>query len=192
MRALLRYFIAGFFHFIVSLINPLKRLSGLLRLNFTSKVTLLYIKRSTRLHRVRTEENIAAVSSSRNDDHQLSIRHSSQQLGLCYSTMWKILRKLDWHDMWFQRDGASCHTARVTIDLLRGQLGEHSGPVNRPPRFRLFLWGHVKTHVNWRIEAFIREIPAKILERIYRNWTKRMGHLRRSCGQHLHKIIFKH
>ena len=42
---------------------------------------------------MRPEENTASVSASVNDDHQLSILHRSQQLGLCYSTMWKILRK---------------------------------------------------------------------------------------------------
>ena len=40
------------------------------------------IKPPTLLPRVRTEENIAAVSASVNDDHQLSIRRRSQQLGL--------------------------------------------------------------------------------------------------------------
>ena len=41
---------------------------------------------------MRTEENIADASVNVNDDHQLSIRRSSKQLGLCYSTTWKILR----------------------------------------------------------------------------------------------------
>ena len=54
---------------------------------------MLDIKPPTRLRGVRTEENIAAVSASVNDDHQLSIRRHSQQLGFCYSTTWKILRK---------------------------------------------------------------------------------------------------
>ena len=39
---------------------------------------------------MRTEENIVAVLVSVNDDHQLSICYRSQQLGLCYSTTWKI------------------------------------------------------------------------------------------------------
>ena len=39
-----------------------------------AKFTLLDIKPPTRFRRVRTEENIAAVSASVNDDHQLSIR----------------------------------------------------------------------------------------------------------------------
>ena len=29
------------------------------------------------------------------------------------------------HGMWFQQDAAACHTARVTMDLLRGEFGEH-------------------------------------------------------------------
>ena len=53
---------------------------------FRTKFTLLDIKPSTRLRRVRIEENIAA-------DHILSIRRGLQQLGLCYSTTWTILRK---------------------------------------------------------------------------------------------------
>ena len=28
--------------------------------------------------------------------------------------------ELDLHDIWFQQDGATHHTARVTMDLLRG------------------------------------------------------------------------
>ena len=60
---------------------------------FRTKFTLLDIKPATRLRRVRTEENIAAVSASVNDDPQFSIRCRSQQLNLCYSTTWKILRK---------------------------------------------------------------------------------------------------
>ena len=56
---------------------------------FRTKFTLLDIEPLIRLCRVRTKENIAAVSASVNDDHQLSIRRRSQQ----YSTAWKILRK---------------------------------------------------------------------------------------------------
>ena len=60
---------------------------------FRTKFTLLDIKPSTRLRRLRTEANFADVSPRVNDDHQLSIRRRSQQLGLCYSTTWNILRK---------------------------------------------------------------------------------------------------
>ena len=62
---------------------------------FRTKFTLLNITPLTRLRIVRTENSNAAVSASVNDDHQLSFRCRSQELGLglCYSTKWKILRK---------------------------------------------------------------------------------------------------
>ena len=50
---------------------------------FRTKFTLLDIKPTTRLRRMRTEENIAAESTSVNYDHQLSIRRRSQPLGRC-------------------------------------------------------------------------------------------------------------
>ena len=34
--------------------------------------------------------------------------------------LWSELDELDINDMWFQQDGATSHTARVTIDLLKG------------------------------------------------------------------------
>ena len=60
---------------------------------------------------------------------------------------------------------------------------------------KLFFVGYVyaeKPAFEDKIEAFIREIPAEILKRICQNWTQRMDHLRRSRGQDLHEIIFKH
>ena len=59
---------------------------------FRTKFTLLDIKPRTRLHRVQTEENIAAVSASVNEDLQKSIRRNSQQLGLCHliNLTWKF------------------------------------------------------------------------------------------------------
>ena len=106
-------------------------------------------------------------------------------------------------DMWFQQDGATCHTARAAMTKLRAAFGEQfisrSGPVNWPPRscdltpLAFFLWGVVKAHyymdkpatidaLEANIEAFIREIPADMLERVCQNWTLRMGHLQRSRG----------
>ena len=88
MRALLRKFIARFFHFMLT-----EAAIRAIVTKFRTKFTLLDIKPPTRLRRVRTEENIAALSAGVNDDHQLSIRRRSQQLGPCYSTTYKILRK---------------------------------------------------------------------------------------------------
>ena len=55
------------------------------------------------------------------------------------------------HDIWFQQDGASCHTARETMDLLRSRFGEQFisrlEPIDWPPRscditpLDFYLWG---------------------------------------------------
>ncbi|GFX98004.1 DUF4817 domain-containing protein [Trichonephila clavipes] len=67
------------------------------------------------------------------------------------------LNNHDVQELWFQQDGATCHTARATIDLLKDTLGDRLfsryGPVNWPPRscdltpLDYFLWGHVKSLV---------------------------------------------
>ncbi|GFX42473.1 uncharacterized protein TNCV_1520371 [Trichonephila clavipes] len=64
------------------------------------------------------------------------------------------LNNHDVQELWFQKDGATCHTARATIDLLKDTLGDRLisrfGPVNWPPRscdltpLDYFLWGYVK------------------------------------------------
>ncbi|GFS86310.1 putative transposable element [Trichonephila clavipes] len=67
------------------------------------------------------------------------------------------LNNHDVQELWFQQDGATCHTARATIDLLKDTLGDRLisrfGPVNWPPRscdltpLDYFLWGYVKSLV---------------------------------------------
>ncbi|GFU75020.1 putative transposable element [Trichonephila clavipes] len=71
-----------------------------------------------------------------------------------------FIPELNTHDvqeLWFQQDGATCHTARATIDLLKDTFGDRLisrfGPVNWPPRscdltpLDYFLWGYVKSLV---------------------------------------------
>ncbi|GFX07788.1 putative DD41D transposase [Trichonephila clavipes] len=64
------------------------------------------------------------------------------------------LNNHDVQELWFQQDGATCHTARVTVDLLKDTFGDRLisrfGPVNWPPRscdltpLDYFLWSYVK------------------------------------------------
>ncbi|GFT67189.1 hypothetical protein TNCV_783411 [Trichonephila clavipes] len=48
------------------------------------------------------------------------------------------LNNHDVQELWFQQDGATCQTARATIDLLKDTFGDRIisrfGPVNWPPR----------------------------------------------------------
>ncbi|GFT09609.1 uncharacterized protein TNCV_4947811 [Trichonephila clavipes] len=67
------------------------------------------------------------------------------------------LNNHDVQELWFQQDGATCHTARATVDLLKDTFGDRLisrfGPVNWPPRscdltpLDYFLRGYVKSLV---------------------------------------------
>ncbi|GFU54176.1 transposable element Tc3 transposase [Trichonephila clavipes] len=92
-------------------------------------------------------------------------------------------------ELWFQQDGATCHTARATIDLLKDTLGDRLisrfRPVNWPPRscdltpLDYFLWGYVKSlvyadkpqmldHLEDNIRRVIADIRPQMLEKSHR------------------------
>ena len=119
------------------------------------------------------------------------IQFFAQLARACLVTMWFQ------QDIWFQQDGATWHTARITIDLLRGEFDEHfilySRAISWQPRscdltpLDYFLCRYVKAHVyvdkpasndalENNIEAFIGEISIEKLERVCQNWTKWIDH----------------
>ncbi|GFX64665.1 uncharacterized protein TNCV_4681411 [Trichonephila clavipes] len=102
------------------------------------------------------------------------------------------LNNHDVQELWFQQDGATCHTARATIDLLKDTFGDRLisrfGPVNWPPRFcdltplDYFLWGYVKSlvcadkpqtldHLEDNIRRVIADMRPQMLEKVIENWT---------------------
>ncbi|GFV29637.1 DUF4817 domain-containing protein [Trichonephila clavipes] len=114
--------------------------------------------------------------------------------------------------LWFQQDGATCHTARATIDLLKDTFGDRLisrfGPVNWPPRpcdltpLDYFLWSYVKAwvyadkpqtldHLEDNIRCVIADIRPQMLEKVMENWTSRLDYIRASRGSHMPEIIFK-
>ncbi|GFV25451.1 transposable element Tc3 transposase [Trichonephila clavipes] len=122
------------------------------------------------------------------------------------------LNNHDVQELWFQQDGATCHTARATIDLLKDTFGDRLisrfGPVNWPPRscdvtpLDYFLWGYVKSlvfvdkpqtldHLEDNIRRVIAEIRPQMLEKVIENWTSRLDYIRASLGSHTPEIIFK-
>ncbi|GFW29547.1 uncharacterized protein TNCV_1549581 [Trichonephila clavipes] len=115
-------------------------------------------------------------------------------------------------ELWFQQDGATCHTARATIYLLKDTFGDRLisrfGPVNWPPRscdltpLDYFLWGYVKSlvyadkpqmldHLEDNIHRVIADIRPQMLEKVIENWTSRLDYIRASRGSHMPQIIFK-
>ncbi|GFY24580.1 putative DD41D transposase [Trichonephila clavipes] len=122
------------------------------------------------------------------------------------------LNNHDVQELWFQQDGATCHTARVTIDLLKDTFGDRLisrfGPVNWPPRscdltpLDYFLWGYVKSlvyadkpqtldHLEDNIRRVIADIRPQMLEKGIENWTSRLDYIRASRGSPIPEIIFK-
>ncbi|GFW77563.1 transposable element Tc3 transposase [Trichonephila clavipes] len=118
----------------------------------------------------------------------------------------------DVQELWFQQDGATCHTARATIDLLKDTFGDRLisrfGLVNWPPRscdltpLDYFLWGYVKSlvyadkpqtlvHLEDNIRHVIADIRPQMLEKVIENWTSRLDYIRASRGSHMPEIIFK-
>ncbi|GFV88995.1 putative DD41D transposase [Trichonephila clavipes] len=102
------------------------------------------------------------------------------------------LNNHDVQELWFQQDGATCHPARATIDLLKDTFGDRLisrfGPVNWPPRscdltpLDYFLWGYVKSlvyadkpqtldHLEDNIRRVIADIRPQMLEKVFENWT---------------------
>ncbi|GFS60483.1 putative DD41D transposase [Trichonephila clavipes] len=115
-------------------------------------------------------------------------------------------------ELWFQQDGATCHTARVTIDLLKDTLGDRLisrfRPVNWPPRscdltpLDYFLWGYVKSlvyadkpqtldHLEDNIRRVIADRRPQMLEKVIENWTSRLDYIRDSRGSPMPEIVFK-
>ncbi|GFV85766.1 putative transposable element [Trichonephila clavipes] len=122
------------------------------------------------------------------------------------------LNNHDVQELWLQPDGATCHTARATIDLLKDTLGDRLilrfGPVNWPPRscdltpLDYFLWGYVKSlvyadkpqtldHLEDNIRHVIADIRPQMLEKVMENWTSRLDYIRASRGSPIPEIIFK-
>ncbi|GFT69654.1 transposable element Tc3 transposase [Trichonephila clavipes] len=115
-------------------------------------------------------------------------------------------------ELWFQQDGATCHTARATIDLLKDtfddRLISRFRPVNWPPRscdlapLDYFLWGYVKSlvyadkpqtldHFEDNICRVIADIRPQMLEKFIEIWTFRLDYIRDSRGSPMPEIIFK-
>ncbi|GFW89496.1 uncharacterized protein TNCV_3967861 [Trichonephila clavipes] len=112
----------------------------------------------------------------------------------------------------YQQDGATCHTARATIDLLKDTFGDRLisrfGPVNWPPRscdltpLDYFLWGYVKSlvyadkpqtldYLEDNIRRVVADIRPQMLEKVIENWTSRLDYIRANRGSHMPEIIFK-
>ena len=114
-------------------------------------------------------------------------------------------------NIWFQQDGATCHTAEATLDILRPVFKDHiisrRADVVWPRRscdlspLDYYLWGALKYKcyadkpetidaLKDNIRKAIVEIQPHTIENVLKNWTDRVGYGMASRGSHLNEIIF--
>jgi len=125
--------------------------------------------------------------------------------------LWAQLDGMDMEGMWFQQDGATCHTACKTMELLRekfpGRVISRNGDQNWPLRScdlspcDFFLWGFVKSRVYANKPQTIPELKAEIgrvigetepqlCGNVIENFVERGKVCQRSRGGHLLDIVF--
>lgn len=122
------------------------------------------------------------------------------------------VRGMNTRTVWFQQDGATAHTARASMDLVRALFNNHVisrfGDVPWPPRSPdlstcdFFLWGFLKSRVyeskprtleelKTSIRQTIDKIQPEMLERVETNFRERLEICIRKNGHHLRDIIFR-
>ncbi|GFW02369.1 DUF4817 domain-containing protein [Trichonephila clavipes] len=122
------------------------------------------------------------------------------------------LNNHDVQELWFQQDGAICHTARATIYLLKDTFGDRLisrfRPANWPPRscdltpLDYFLWVYVKAlvyadkpqtldHLEDNIRRVIAGIRPQMLEKVIGNWTSRLDYIRATVAVICQKSYLK-
>ncbi|GFX62109.1 transposable element Tc1 transposase [Trichonephila clavipes] len=89
------------------------------------------------------------------------------------------LNNHDVQELWFQQDGATCHTARATIDLIE----RHSWVYADKPQ--------TLDHLEDNIRRVIADIRPQMLGKVIENWTSRLDYIRASRGSPISEIIFK-
>lgn len=115
-------------------------------------------------------------------------------------------------DVWFQQDGATAHTARISLGVLKqmfpGRLVSLRGDIGWPARSPdlsmcdFFLWGYLKDKVfrhrphiiedlKQKITEEVEAIPVETCRKSYESFRDRLQQCIDADGRHLGDIIFK-
>jgi len=118
----------------------------------------------------------------------------------------------DLGDIWFQQDGATAHTAQISMAKLRqmfpGRLVSLRGDLGWPARSPdlsicdFFLWGYLKERVfrdrphtveqlKTKIRAEIATIPVDMCRRATEAFRNRLQECVIAGGHHLRDVIFR-
>ena len=122
------------------------------------------------------------------------------------------IKEKDIGNIWFQQDGATCHTAEVILDVWRPVLedliisrADVVWPLRRCDLTPLdyYLWRTVKNKCYaYKPETFdalkdnireaIGEIQLHTIDNVLKNWTDRVDYCIASRGSHFNEIIFNY
>ncbi|GFT19293.1 putative DD41D transposase [Trichonephila clavipes] len=80
----------------------------------------------------------------------------------------------DVQELWFKQDGATCHTARATIDLLKYTF--LIGLADKPQTL---------DHLEDNIRRVIADIRLQMLEKVIEKLTSRLDYIRASRSSHM-------
>ena len=175
--------------------------------NFRQQGTVRNLPGAGRRRTVHTDDNIELVFEN---EHGVAVSVK----GVRYRTMLEnFLRSAveNHHQVWFQRDGATAHTTRDTMSLLRNIFGERiisrTSDFNWPPRSPnltapdCFLWGYLKEKVHIdksrtieqlksNIRDEINNITPEVLRKVMENVLERARICEAENGHQLRDIIF--
>ncbi|XP_060528432.1 uncharacterized protein LOC132703290 [Cylas formicarius] len=123
---------------------------------------------------------------------------------------WEQFEGIDIEDLWFQQDGATCHTSRETMQLLRGKFPgriiSRNGDINWPPRscdltpIDFFL-GYLRSRVyrnkpntipelKREIRREIAGIEPQLYQKVIGNFNNRITLCHMSRGGHLNHLSY--
>jgi len=121
-------------------------------------------------------------------------------------------KRLPIRRVWFQQDGATAHTARASMDVLRPLFGDRLisrfANTTWPPRSPdlsicdYFLWGYLKARVyehkprtlddlKEAIRVEVAQIDRAMLERVEANFQERLQKCINENGHHMKDIVFQ-
>ncbi|GFV12477.1 uncharacterized protein TNCV_1792561 [Trichonephila clavipes] len=126
----------------------------------------------------------------KNDEgHNVTV-NGDQYRAMITSSFIPELNNHDVQELRFQQDGATCHTARATIDLLKDTFGDRL--ISRfGPSLVYADKPQTLDHSEDNIRRVIADIRPQMLEKVIENWTSRLDYIRASRGSHMPEIIFK-
>ena len=138
--------------------------------------------------------------------------NSHRYVNMLQDFVFPRLDELDLEDIWFQQDGATAHTARASMAVLREHFPERlisiRGDLEWPARSPdlnpcdFFLWGFLKSRVyvnrprtlqdlKTNIQEEIANITPAMLARVMTNARNRFTQCVENGGRHLPDLIFK-